>query len=273
MTSLRGQVALLTGGTRGIGRAMALQLAQSGVHIALAAKSDVPHPTLPGTLGSVCTEIQSLGVEAIGIRTDVREASQIEAAVQETVDRFGRLDIVIHNAGALQLSTLTTTPLKHYDLMQSINERALFVLAQASIPHLLKAPRPHLLALSPPINLRSEWLGKFIPYTVSKYGMSLLMAGLAAELTGQIACNTLWPRTVIATAATERFAGEAIYPISRTPAIMADALMALLAMSPVPNGQHWLDEDILKRSGKTDFSCYRCQNSEQPLQLDFYVDE
>ncbi len=273
MMPLSGQVALLTGGTRGIGRAMALQLAQAGVHVALAAKSDVPHPTLPGTLGSVCAEIQDFGVEALGIRTDVREASQIEAAVQGVVHHFGRLDIVIHNAGALQLSPLTSTPLKHYDLMQAINERALFVLAQTSIPHLLKAPRPHLLALSPPLNLRPEWLGKFIPYTVSKYGMSLLMAGLATELAGRIACNTLWPRTVIATAATERFAGEAIYPVSRTPAIMADALMALLNMSPVPNGYHWLDEDILAQKGCIDFSAYRCQPGDQPLQLDFYVDE
>ncbi len=272
MTELRGKTALLTGGTRGIGRAIALKLAAAGVHCALAAKTDTPHPQLPGTLDSVCDELRAAGTQAIGIKTDVREHEQIANAVATTVQHFGRLDIVIHNAGAIQLNTLENTPLRQYDLMQSVNERALFLLAQYSLPHLKRAEHPHLLALSPPLNLNPAWLGKFIPYTLSKYGMSLLIAGLAEELKDTpVACNSLWPRTYIATAATERFAGSAIYPISRTPEIMADAVMALLHMPTPPRGQHLLDETLLRSQGISDLEKYSWEKGNTP-QLDFYID-
>lgn len=274
MSALQGLTLFITGGTRGIGRAIALRLAREGVNIVLAAKTDTPHPHLPGTLDSVCAEVKALGGQALGIKADVRQPEQIEAAMLQAAEHFGHLDIVINNAGAIHLAGLEGTSLKQFDLMQSVNERASFIVAQAALPYLKVSRHPHLLSLSPPLNLSPAWLGRFAPYTLSKYGMTLLMLGLAEEFRGYgIACNTLWPRTYIATSATERFAGESVRGVSRTPDIMADAVLALLQMQPVPTGKSWLDEELLKLSGVEDFSPYTFPGSQDDaLQLDFYVD-
>ncbi len=275
MKDLRGLRLFMTGGTRGIGRATALALARAGVHITLAAKSATPQPHQEGTLASVCAEIEALGGQALGLRTDVRDAESLQQAVAQSAQHFGGIDLVIHNAGAIHLGGVEDTSLRQFDLMQSVNSRGLFVLAQACLPWLRLSSHPHLLSLSPPLNLAPHWLGRFAPYTLSKYGMTLLTLGLAEEWRPWgIACNTLWPRTIIATAAIERFGGEAIFARSRTAQIMADATLSLLQSDQPTSGHCWLDEDLLRASGHTDMSAYAWSSAtDAPLQLDFYVDD
>ncbi len=274
MIDLKGLRLFMTGGTRGIGRATALALAQQGVHVAIAAKSDTESATRQGTLASVCGEIEALGVEALGLRTDVRDSDALQAAVEQAGRHWGGIDLVIHNAGAIHLGGVADTSLRQFDLMQSVNSRGLFILAQACLPWLRQSRHAHLLALSPPINLNPAWLGRFAPYTLSKYGMTLLTLGMAQEWRSLgIACNTLWPRTIIATAAISRFGGEAIFAASRTPQIMADATVSLFRQASPASGRCWLDEDLLRAGGQEDFSAYAWSDAEDaPLQLDFYVD-
>ncbi len=274
MIDLKGLRLFMTGGTRGIGRATALSLARAGVHIALAAKSETESATRQGTLASVCAEIEACGVGALGLRTDVRDGEALQDAVERAARHFGGIDLVIHNAGAIHLGGVSDTSLRQFDLMQAVNSRGLFVLAQACLPWLRQSRHPHLLALSPPLNLDPAWLGRFAPYTLSKYGMTLLTLGMAEEWRSQgIACNTLWPRTIIATAAISRFGGEAIFATSRTPQIMADATLSLFRQATPDSGRCWLDEDLLRAGGQEDFSSYAWSDTADPqLQLDFYVD-
>jgi citronellol/citronellal dehydrogenase len=276
MTSKRpqaGATVLISGGTRGIGRAIALRLAQDGASIAMLAKTREPHPTLPGTLDSVAAEIVAAGGWALPIQGDVRNEEDITRAVGATAAEFGRIDVVVNNASAIDLSPSTTLPAKRYDLMQDINARGTFLLSRAAVPWLRQAPDPRILTLSPPLNLDPRWLGAHVGYTVSKYSMTLVTLGLAAELRPLgIAASCLWPRTTIATAAVEKVVGgPALMARSRAPEIMADAAHALLT-SPAAevSGRTFIDEDVLRSRGVDDFGAYATTTD---LQLDLFVDQ
>lgn len=276
MSSLKNKTVFITGGSRGIGRAIALRCAADGANVVIAAKSAEPHPKLPGTIYSVAEEIIAAGGKALPLQVDVREEEQVIAAMQKAADTFGGIDIVINNAGAIGVTNVESTSLKKYDLMHGVNHRATFICAKAAIPFLRKSENGHILSLSPPLNMDPKWLGMFAPYTVSKYGMTILTLGLAAELASSgVSANTLWPRTYIATAAVEvNSGGKEVFNLCRKPEIMADAAYAIIT-SPKGSrsGQSFLDEDVLRAAGITDFTGYAWEpaNADR-LQLDFYVD-
>jgi len=259
MPSLKDKTLLITGGSRGIGLAIALRAAADGANIAVAAKTDKPHPKLSGTIHTTAEAITEAGGNALPLVVDVRNGKQVNNAVAQTVEAFGGIDIVINNAGAIALTGTLETPLKRFDLMQQVNTRATFAVAQAALPHLLKAENPHILALSPPLNLDPKWLGLHVAYTLSKYGMSLIVLGLAEEFKHQgIAVNALWPRTLIATAAVRNLpGGEDMVRHARKPQIVADAAHAVLTRdSRACTGNLLVDEDVLREEGVTDFARY-----------------
>lgn len=272
MRSLVGRTILVTGASRGIGRAIALRAAADGANVAIAAKTVEPHGKLQGTIHETARGVEAAGGKALAIQVDVRDDARIEAAVAETVARFGGLDAVVHNAGAIALVPVEQLSTKLLDRMLAINLRAAFVLARASVPHLKKSPHAHILHLSPPIELRAEWFAGFAGYTVSKFGLSMLTLGLAEELRPDgIAVNSLWPRTTIATAAVEMLGGEAWMNASRTPAIVADAAQAILTTPARELTGRWLiDEEVLRERGVTDFDRYAVAPG-TPLQPDLYV--
>ena len=258
MTTLRGRTLFLTGGSRGIGREIALRAARDGANVAIAAKTAEPHPKLAGTIHSVAAEIEQAGGRALAIQLDVRDENAIVEAVNRTAATFGGLDIVVNNASAISLTPTPATPAKRYDLMQGVNTRATFLCSQAAIPHLKKSANAHILTLSPPLNLDPKWFGGHVAYTISKYGMSMVTLGLAAELRRDgIAANSLWPRTTIATAAIEVHFPEAVLKASRHPAIMADAAHAILTSDARANtGNLYIDEEVLRKAGVEDFAKY-----------------
>ena len=255
---LENQVVLVTGGSRGIGRAIALAAARAGAHLVIAAKTAEPHPKLPGTIHTVADEVRALGRQALPLQLDVREELQVQDAFAAVAQTFGKLDALVNNAGAISLTNVENTPVKRYDLMQGVNSRGLFVCAKAALPLLRAAGGGHIISLSPPLNLDPRWLAPHAPYTLSKYGMTLLALGLAGELAeDNISVCTLWPRTTVATAAIEFAVGAALLPFSRTPEIMADAARAILTTTDGSlNGQNLLDEDLLRTRGVTDFRPY-----------------
>lgn len=258
MTALRGKTLFITGATRGIGLAIALRAARDGANITIAAKSDKPHPHLPGTLTSAVAEIEAAGGTALAVKTDVREESQIAAAVLQTVERFGGIDILVNNASAISLTGTLQTPMKRYDLMHQVNARGTFAVSQACLPHLLQAENPHILNLSPPLSMRPEWFKDHCAYTMAKYGMSLCVLGMAEEFHAQgIAVNALWPKTVIYTSAIAML-GDLVKPENcRTSAIVADAAHAILSRdSRSCSGNFFIDEDVLRGQGVCDFSHY-----------------
>lgn len=263
---LAGQVILVTGASRGIGRAIALAAARAGAHIAIAAKTGEPHPKLPGTIHTVADEVRALGVRALPLQVDVREEFQVAAALDAIDREFGRLDALVNNAGAISLTNVANTPVKRFDLLHEVNARALFVCAKAALPLLRRAPHAHIISLSPPLNLQPRWLAPHAPYTLSKYGMTLLALGLAGELADtRVAVTTLWPRTTIATAAIEFAVGAQLLPRCRTPAIMADAALAILTTADRSlHGRCLLDEDLLRERGTTEFGSY----AHDPAQAD-----
>ncbi|MDB5575582.1 MAG: NAD(P)-dependent oxidoreductase [Bradyrhizobium sp.] len=274
MMNLKGKTLFVTGGSRGIGLAIALRAARDGANVAIAAKTSEPHPKLAGTIHSAAAEIETAGGQALPLLVDVRDEQSVERAVAATAARFGGIDICVNNASAIDLSASSDIAMKRFDLIQSINMRGTFVTSRACLPHLRGAANPHILTLSPPLDLRPEWLGAHLPYTLSKYGMSMVMLGMAAEFAAAgIACNCLWPRTTIATAAVEfALGGEAMMRRSRTPAIMADAAHAIfLRDSRAFTGRFMLDDDVLAEEGVTDFSAYR-HSGEGALQVDIFVD-
>lgn len=276
MSSLKGKTLFITGGSRGIGRAIALRAARDGANVVIAAKSAEPHPKLPGTIFSVAEEIEAAGGRALPLQVDVREEDQVRAAMAKAAEHFGGIDMLINNAGAINLMGVEHTPLKKYDLIQGVNHRATFLCAQAALPYLKQSSQGHILSLSPPINMAPHWLKPFSPYTVSKYGMTILTLGMAEEFRDYgISCNTLWPATYIATAAVEvNLGGDGAVQVSRKPEIMADAAHAILATARGElTGQSLLDEQALARIGITDLRTYSCiPGNEDKLQRDFFLD-
>ena len=272
--TLKSKTLFITGGSRGIGREIALRAAREGAHVVIAAKTSEPHPKLPGTIHSTVAEIEAAGGRGLALMLDVRDADAVEAAVAQAAGHFGGIDAVINNAGAIGLTPLAETGVKRFDLMMQINTRAVFVTAKAVLPFLKQSANPHILSLSPPLNFEPHWLKPYIPYTVTKYAMTILSLGLAEELRADgIAVNTLWPKTTIATAAVEHEVDASLLARSRHPAIMADAAHAILT-SPAKSftGQTTIDEDVLRARGVTDFSAYSVDAQVEDLALDLYVD-
>ena len=258
-TPLAGKTILMSGGSRGIGLAIALRAAADGANIALLAKTDSPHPRLEGTVHSAAEQIRAAGGNALPIVGDVRNDDDITEAVLKTQGEFGGIDIVVNNASVIDLSGSLELTAKKYDLMQDVNVRGTFMLSQAAVPILRESGNPHILSLSPPLNLDPKWLGAHTGYTLAKYGMTMVTLGFAAEFAKDgIAANTLWPRTTIATAAVQNLlGGDRVMAASRTPEIYADAAYAVLTRpSRERTGQSLIVEDVLTDAGVTDFSRY-----------------
>ena len=274
MAALSEKTVFITGASRGIGRAIALRCAADGANIVIAAKSATPHPKLRGTIHSVAEEVEKLGGKALAIQVDVRDERQIADAMAEAASAFGGIDALINNASAIQLTGLADTKLSRFDLLHSVNTRGTFAASQAAIAWLRQADNPHIVTLAPPINMAARWLGPHIPYTVTKYSMTLLALGLAEELRKDgIASNSLWPKTLIATAAIEFVVGEKLLRQSRTPEIMADAAYEILTSdSRTVTGKSFIDESLLRERGYTDFDRYLNDPSCEDLAYDLYVD-
>ena len=270
---LQGRTILMSGGSRGIGLAIALRAARDGANVALLAKTAEPHPRLQGTIHTAAQAIEQACGAALPIVGDVRDEQAIDAAVAATVERFGGIDIVINNASAIDLSRSTELSTKKFDLMQQIEVRGTFLLTRAAIPHLRASDHAHILTLSPPLNFSKHWLGASVGYMLAKYGMTLAALGFAAELEGdRIASNALWPRTIIATAAVQNLlGGDEAVARARTPEIVADAAHAILARPPMERtGATLLDDEVLAQAGITSFSRYQMTEGER--QLDIFVD-
>ena len=272
MSELEGQTAFITGGSRGIGLAIATRLAHDGARIALMAKTDEPHPRLPGTIHTAAEEIRAAGGEALPIVGDVRDADAVGRAVEQTAERFGGIDILVNNASAITLAPMRDVELKRFDLMLQINTRGTFVATKACLPHLHSSDHAHVLTLSPPIENPERWLSGGSPYTLTKMGMTMLTLGLAHDEPG-IAANCLWPRTMIATAAVQNLlGGEEAMARSRTPEIVADAAREILRRAPSEaTGQVFIDDEVLAEAGVTDFDRYAASPGGE-LALDLYVD-
>jgi citronellol/citronellal dehydrogenase len=256
--SLKGKTIFITGASRGIGREIALKCAADGANIVVTAKTVEAHARLPGAIHSVAAEVEEAGGHALAVQLDVREESSVQAAVEIAAARFGRIDILVNNASAIMLTGTLQTPMKRFDLMQGVNMRGTFATSQACVPHLSKAPNPHILNLSPPLNLQPKWFKNHTAYTISKYGMSMCTLGMAAEFAERgIAVNSLWPRTTIATAAIEVHFPPEILQASRKPAIMADAAYAIFNRdSRRHTGNFYIDEAVLGEEGIADFAHY-----------------
>jgi citronellol/citronellal dehydrogenase len=272
---LAGKTMIISGGSRGIGLAIALKAAADGGKVALLAKTAEPHPKLEGTIYTAAQEIEDAGGNALPIVGDVRNDDDINSAVARTVERFGGIDICVNNASAINLAGADALPMKVYDLMQDINVRGTFALSKACLPHLRKSENGHILTLSPPISLEPKWLAPHTAYTMAKYGMTLAALGLAEELREDgVASNALWPRTLVATAAVQNLlGGDEAMKMSRTPAVYADAAYEILTReSREFTGQAVLCEDVLKASGVTDFSVYAADGEGANLGVDLFVD-
>lgn len=258
MTNLYGKTILITGSTRGIGREIALRCARDGANVVITGKTAEAHAKLSGTIHTVAEEVRQAGGQALAIQLDVRDELAIAAAVEQAAMHFGGIDVLINNASAISLTPTLQTSAKRLDLMWQVNMRATFLTSQACIPYLKLATNPHILTLSPPLNMDAKWFAPHVAYSISKYGMSLCMLGLAREFSYErIACNCLWPRTTIATAAIENNFPEAILRASRQPAIVADAAHAiLLRNSTTCSGNFFIDEEVLRGEGMVDLSRY-----------------
>jgi citronellol/citronellal dehydrogenase len=273
MTALKGKTLFITGGSRGIGRAIALRVAADGGNVVIAAKTAEPHPTLPGTIYTVAKEIEEAGGKALPCIVDIRSEELVQKAVQAAVDTFGGIDILVNNASAIKLTGTLQTPMKRYDLMHQVNARGTFLSSQACLPHLLKADNPHILNLSPPLNMEERWFAGHVAYSMAKYGMSMCVLGMAGEFRRKgVAVNALWPKTTIATAAIKNMVGgEPMMKTSRKPSIMADAAHHIFTQSARScTGNFFIDEDVLRDAGVTDFEPY-AMTPGGPLTPDFFI--
>jgi citronellol/citronellal dehydrogenase len=272
-TQLSGKTALITGASRGIGAAIAQKLGSLGCNVAILAKTLDKHPTLPGSLNDVAENITASGGRALAIATDLRFEDQVQDAVQKTADHFGGIDIVVNNASAIFLSGTEETPMKRFDLMQQVNARATFMTSQKALPFLKQSSHAHILNMSPPLNMHPKWFANNVAYTMAKYGMSMCVLGMAAELRKiPVAVNALWPATAIDTAALRMLGGVVKPENCRTVDIVADAAAAILSHDPKDlTGQFLIDEDILRQAGVTDFDQYAVDSS-KPAFKDFFLD-
>ncbi|MEO8134444.1 MAG: NAD(P)-dependent oxidoreductase [Betaproteobacteria bacterium] len=278
MPTLNGKTIFISGGSRGIGLAIALRAARDGANVVIAAKTAEPHPKLPGTIYSAAEEIERAGGHALPLMVDIREEAQVQDAVRQTVARFGGIDILVNNASAISLTGTLQTPMKRFDLMFGVNVRGTFLCSQSCLPELIKSAQagrsPHILTLSPPLNMKPHWFQPHVAYTMAKYGMSMCVLGMAAEFgPAGVAVNALWPRTVIATVALQMIPGAEVERC-RMPEIMADAAHAVLlrdARDPVNSGNFYIDDEVLAAAGITDLSAYAVLPG-APLRSDIFLD-
>lgn len=273
MASLQGKTLFITGASRGIGLAIALRAARDGANVAIAAKTTEPHPKLKGTIYTAAEEIVAAGGKALPLVCDIRDEAQVIDAIGKTVAEFGGIDICVNNASAISLTNSQATDMKRYDLMMGINTRGTFMVSKYCIPHLKKVANPHILMLSPPLDMKAKWFAASTAYTMAKFGMSMVALGLSGELKhAGVAVNALWPRTTIATAAVGNLlGGDAMIRASRTPEIMGDAAHAILTRpSREFTGQFCIDDSVLYEAGVRDFEPYRVDLS-VPLMSDFFV--
>ena len=278
MASLEGKTLFITGGSRGIGHAIALRAARDGANVVIAAKTSTPHPNLPGTIHSAAADVEQAGGRALPLQVDIRDEAQVTAAVAQAVATFGGIDILINNASAISLTDTLRTPMKRFDLMFGVNVRGTYLCSQACLPELIRSAQagrnPHILTLSPPLNMAERWFAPHVAYSMAKYGMSMCVLGMAGEFRAAgVAVNALWPRTVIATAALQMIPGVGLENC-RTPAIMADAAHAVLtrdARDPANTGNFYLDDEVLAAAGVTDLSAYAVRPG-SPLLPDIFLD-
>ena len=271
--SLKGKTLFISGGSRGIGLAIALRAARDGANVTIAAKTDTPHPKLPGTIHTAVEAIEKAGGKGLPVLCDIREEPQVAEAVAKTVERFGGIDICVNNASAIQLTGTLETDMKRYDLMHQINTRGTFLVSKMCIPHLKLASNPHILNLAPPLDMKAKWFKGHVAYTMAKFGMSMCTLGMSAEFASAgIAVNSLWPLTAIDTAAVRNLlGGETVAAMSRSPEIMADAAHAILTRpSREATGNFYIDEEVLRTEGITNFSKY-APGAKGALAGDFFV--
>jgi citronellol/citronellal dehydrogenase len=254
MGSLANKTLFITGASRGIGKAIALRAARDGAQVVIAAKTAEPHPKLAGTIYTAAEEIEAAGGKALPCVVDIREESLVQAAIDKAVETFGGIDILVNNASAINLTSTLHTDMKRYDLMHNINTRGTFLTSKLCIPHLKKSENPHILNLSPPLNMEARWFGPHVAYTMAKFGMSMCVLGMAEEFKSDgIAVNALWPRTAIATAAIQMVGGDAMMKACRHPEIMADAAYEILCKdSKESTGNFFVDDDVLRAAGQTE---------------------
>ena len=270
--SLKGKTVFITGGTRGIGHAIGVRAAQDGANVVIAAKTVKPHPKLPGTIYSAAEDMDKAGGKGLGLQVDVREESEVAAAMKAAAQEFGGIDILINNASAINLTGTLETRMKRFDLMFGVNVRGTFASSQAAIPYLLESDNPHILNLSPPLSMEARWFKNHTAYTMSKFGMSMCVLGMSAEFADRgLAVNALWPKTVIATAAIEMLGGMVKPENCRKPEVVADAAHAILTRdSSECTGNFFIDEEVLKEDGVSDFDQYAVEPG-QPLIPDFFL--
>lgn len=270
--SLAGKTLFITGASRGIGKAIALRAAADGANVVVAAKTAEPHPRLEGTIFTAAEEIEAAGGQALPLVVDIRKDEVVEAAVAAAVERFGGIDILVNNASAIFLAGTVETPMKRFDLMHQVNARGTYLCSRACIPHLLQADNPHILNLSPPLNMETRWFAGHTAYSMAKFGMSMCVLGMAGEFEGRIGVNALWPRTTIATAAVRNLlGGDQMVQTSRKPSIMGDAAWAVLTRdAKTCSGNFFVDDEVMHSEGVTDLEPYSVVPGAE-LTPDFFV--
>ncbi len=272
-STLKDKTLFISGGSRGIGLAIALRAARDGANVAIAAKTATPHPSLPGTIHTAAEAIEAAGGRALPILCDIREEDQVEQAIASTVETFGGIDICINNASAIRLTPILDTPVKRFDLMHGVNARGTYLVTQKALPHLLEADNPHILAISPPLLMEERWFAPHVAYTMAKYGMSLVILGVAGEYRGRVGVNALWPRTAIDTAAMVEFEGHIGEGELRSPEIVADAAYRIMISDArTTTGNFFIDDELLALHGVTDLSGYGPPGVDDiDLMPDFFV--
>ena len=278
MPTLERRTLFITGASRGVGLAIALRAARDGANVVVAAKTETPHPKLPGTIHTAAEEITAAGGQALAVATDIRDEASVEAAVAAAVERFGGIDILVNNASAIALAGTLELPLKRYDLMQQVNARGTYLCSQKCLPHLLAADNPHVLTLSPPLNLNPKWFAGHVGYTIAKYAMSMCVLGMAEEFRDRgVAFNALWPRTLLKTAAVDNLlGGPRMSARGRYPAIVADAAHCILTREARGcTGNFFIDQEVLRGAGVTDFRGYQVDPElpEEELAVDLFLEQ